>query len=272
MNGSPEDLEALKARLRSTWSAGDYGKIAKGLEASAEEFLARVGVGREDRVLDVACGAGQIAIPAARAGARVTGIDIAENWIEQARERAAAEGLDVRFEVGDAEALPYDDAAFDLTISLIGAMFAPRPERVAAELKRVTRPGGRIVMGNWPAHGFVGGFFAIISRYVPPPEGMPSPLLWGDEQTVRERFSEGVTDLTVTEHPYHFHHAEEPEKVVEFYRSNFGPIVEALNALDEDSGRALQDELLRHWRSYNHASDGTTQVTGNIMEVVAVRA
>jgi ubiquinone/menaquinone biosynthesis C-methylase UbiE len=126
-------------------------------------------------MLDVACGAGQIAIPAARAGARVTGIDIASNWIEQARSRAKAEGVDVRFEEGDAELLSFEDAAFDLVLSLIGAMFAPRPERVAAELVRVCRPGGRIAMANWTPEGHVGQMFKIIGKHVPPPL-MASPL------------------------------------------------------------------------------------------------
>ena len=175
MNPMTPDMELLKARLKSTWMAGDYGHFAKELEPGALEFLSRLSVTPGTRLLDVGCGAGQTAIPAARAGARVTGVDIAANLIEQARARAKAEGLDVRFDEGDAEALAYDDGSFDLVISLIGAMFAPRPDRVAAELVRVCRSGGRIVMANWTAEGFVGQMFKTIGNHVPPPPLMPSP-------------------------------------------------------------------------------------------------
>ncbi len=141
------EMESLKDRLKATWMAGDYGHFAKYLEPGALEFLARLPVEAGTRMLDVACGAGQIAIPAAHAGASVTEVDIATNLIEQARARAQAEGVNARFDQGDAEMLPYEDASFDLVVSLIGAMFAPRPERVAAELTRVCRSGGE---SSWP--------------------------------------------------------------------------------------------------------------------------
>src|ERR687893_2047597 len=155
--------------LKATWMSGDYGTFARYLEPSAMEFLGRLRVEPGTEMLDVACGAGQISIPAARAGARVTGVDIATNSIERARSRTQDEGLDARFDEGDAEMLPYGDASFDVVASLFGAMFAPRPERVAAELVRVCRPGGRIVMGNWTPGGFVGRMFKVIGRHVPPP-------------------------------------------------------------------------------------------------------
>ncbi len=158
------EMATLKARLKATWMAGDYGTFAKYLEPGALEFLERLRVEPGTRLLDVACGAGQISVPAARAGAHVTGVDTATNSIEQARARAQDEGLDARFEEGDAEMLPYEDASFDVVASLFGAMFAPRPERVAAELVRVCRPGGRIVMGNWTPEGFVGQLFKVIGR------------------------------------------------------------------------------------------------------------
>jgi len=147
------EMESLKTRLRTTWMSGDYGYFAKYLLPGAMDFLNRLDIAPGTRMLDVACGAGQIAIPAARAGVDVTGIDIAANLIDQAQARARAEKLDVRFDEGDAERLPYADASFDLVVSLIGAMFAPVPERVAAELVRVCRPGGRIVMANWTPEG-----------------------------------------------------------------------------------------------------------------------
>ncbi|WP_334188785.1 class I SAM-dependent methyltransferase, partial [Noviherbaspirillum sp.] len=169
------DMQALKAKLKATWMSGDYGHFATYLEPGALDFLNRLAIEPGTRMLDVACGAGQIAIPAARAGVKVTGVDIASNLIEQARNRARTEGVEVQFDEGDAEMLPYDHARFDLVVSLIGAMFAPRPERVAAELLRVCRPGGRIVMANWTPEGHVGQMFKIIGKHVPPSPLMASP-------------------------------------------------------------------------------------------------
>lgn len=267
----PPDLQALKEQLRTTWTAGDYAEIARGLEPGAMAFVERIGIEPGAELLDVACGAGQVAIPAARAGARVTGLDLAPNWIEQARERARAEGLEIRFDVGDAEDLPYEDAAFDLTVSLIGAMFAPQPERVVAELLRVTRPGGRIVMGNWTSESFVGDFFRAVAGHVPPPD-MPSPLLWGDEDTVRERFREGVSELTLARQPYDFRIPLGPDGVVAHYGEHFGPVKQALACLDEDGRAALARDLVAVWMKHNRASDGSTHVRGEILDVTAVRA
>src|SRR5499427_10398211 len=141
-------VEELKTRLRNTWMTGDYGRFCRYMERDAEAFYRRLPVKPGVQLLDVGCGAGQLALIAARAGACVTGCDIAANWLAQARRNAAVEGLTIVFEEGDAEALPYANARFDAVVSLIGAMFAPRPELVAAELTRVCRPGGIIAMAN----------------------------------------------------------------------------------------------------------------------------
>src|SRR5258706_12268599 len=143
------EMQALKNRLRATWIAGDFGEIAKSIETGAEEFVGRLDLKPGMKVLDVACGTGNLAIPAAKTGADVTGIDIAPNLIGQAQARAAAEGLKATFEVGDAEALPYDDATFDVGMTMFGAMFAPRPHVTAAELKRLCRSRGLVTMPNW---------------------------------------------------------------------------------------------------------------------------
>ena len=265
------EMETLKARLKATWMAGDYGTFAKYLEPGAMEFLERIHVQAGTEMLDVACGAGQISIPAARSGARVTGVDIATNSIEQARARAQDEGLDARFEEGDAEMLPHGDASFDVVVSLIGAMFAPRPERVAAELVRVCRPGGRIVMGNWTPGGFVGQMFKVIGKHVPPPALMPSPLLWGDEAAVHERLSEGVAELTLTKRMYPFNYPFPPSEVVEHFRAYYGPMNRAFNALDDAGQEALRRDLEQLWEEHNNATDGTTRYDSEYLEVVAVR-
>ena len=265
------EMESLKGRLKATWMAGDYGHFAKYLEPSALEFLARLPIQAGTRLLDVACGAGQIAIPASRAGAQVTGVDIATNSIEQARARAQAEGLNARFDEGDAEMLPYEDASFDLVVSLIGAMFAPRPERVAAELVRVCRPGGQIVMGNWTPEGFVGQLFKTIGKHVPPPPLMPSPLLWGDEATVRERLHDGVAELQLTKRQYPFYYPFAPNEVVEHFRTYYGPTNRAFAALEGAGQEALRHDLDQLWTEHNSASDGTTRYDSEYLEVVAVR-
>ncbi len=223
-------------------------------------------------MLDVACGAGQLAIPAARDGAHVTGIDIAVNSIAQARARAEAEGMEIRFDVGDAEELPYEDGSFDVVVSLIGAMFAPRPERVAAELVRVCRPGGRIVMANWTAEGFVGQMFKVIGKHVPPSPLMPSPLKWGDEATVRERLRAGVADLRTSKRPYPFHYPFPPAQVVEFYRNYYGPANRAFAALDAAGQAALRSELEALWTAHNRSTNGSTHCEPEYLEVVAIRA
>jgi len=197
MSALPPEMDSLKNRLKATWMAGDYGYFATFLEPGALEFLDRLGVRAGMRVVDVGCGAGQIAIPMARAGVDVTGVDIATNLIEQARARADDEGLEVRFDEGDAELLPYPDASFDLVVSLIGAMFAPRPQRVAAELVRVCKRGGRIVMANWTPQGFIGQMFAALKPYAPsPPAGAQPPPRWGDEDYARSLLGDRVTGLT----------------------------------------------------------------------------
>lgn len=265
------EMETLKSRLKATWMSGDYGHFAKYLEPSAMEFLARLPVEPGTRMLDVACGAGQISIPAARVGARVTGVDIATNSIERARARAREEGLDARFDEGNAEMLPYEDASFDLVTSLFGAMFAPRPERVAAELVRVCRSGGQIAMGNWTPEGFIGQMFKVIGKHVPPPPLMPSPLLWGDEATLRERLSEGVAELRLTKRRYPFRYPFPPSEVVEHFRTYYGPTNRAFGALDEAGQAALRRDLEQLWTEHNTDADGTTSVESEYLEVVAVR-
>jgi len=250
---------------------GDYEVFARYLEKDAEVFFRSLNLPPASRLLDVGCGAGQVAIIAARAGFDVTGCDIASNWIERANARAAAEGLKARFEEGDAEALPYADGSFDAVVSLFGAMFAPRPERVAAEFTRVCRPGGAIGMGNWTRSGFVGQMFKIIGKHIAP-AGMPSPVLWGDDATVRERFHDGIADLRLTKRLYAFNYPFPPAEVVEFFRINYGPMTRAFEALDEAGQKALRADLVALWGQNNQAASGTTQVFSEYLEVLGRRA
>jgi 2-polyprenyl-3-methyl-5-hydroxy-6-metoxy-1,4-benzoquinol methylase len=269
---SPE-MQALKARLKATWMSGEYATFAKYMEEGAIEILRRWNIPAGTRVLDVGCGAGQIAIPMARQGIRVTGVDIATNLIEHARARADAERLDAQFDEGDAEDLPYADASFDTVVGLVGAMFAPRPNLVAAELKRVTRPGGRIIMVNWTPAGLVGQMFKIIGKHVPPPSGMTPPVLWGDPETVRQRFSDGIAELTLTKKFYpSWDYPFSPAEVVEFFRKYYGPMNRAFAALDADGQAAMRRDLEKLWSENNRNTDGTTCVESEYLEVIAIRA
>ena len=270
------EMESLKARLKVTWSAGDFGRIAQSYEPGAADFVARLALQPGQHVLDVACGTGNLAIPAARSGAEVIGIDIAPNLVEQARERASAAGLNIKFEEGDAEALPYESGSFDVVVSMFGAMFAPRPQLVAEELLRVTRPGGLIAMANWTPRSFVGQMFKTIGALVPPPPIMPSPLLWGDEATLRERFGSGVSELRVQPMMIEFRFDNiAPADVVEFWRRYYGPTQRAFEALADDAAKqtALRGALEKLWTTNNRASTrGSTRVESEYLEVRAVRS
>ncbi len=265
-----QGIDELKSRLKATWMTGDYGLFSRYMEQSAAEFLERLDLGPGTRLLDVGCGAGQLALLAARTGAEVTGCDIATNWLDQARDRAAAEGLAIAFEEGDAESLPYADQQFDVVVSLIGAMFAPRPELVAAELTRVCRPGGRIAMANWTPGGFIGQMFKTISKHIAP-SGMPAPVLWGEEATVRNRLREGIADLQLARRLYRFDYPFPPDAVVDFFRTNYGPMSRAFASLDVNGQERLRSELVRLWSAHNQAVDDTTKVDSEYLEVIATR-
>ena len=270
MSQAITELESLKTRMKATWMSGDFDKVAQVIERSASEFVERLRLAPGTRVLDVACGSGNLSFPAARAGAEVTGIDIAANLIQLARERARAEGSCVYFDEGDAEQLPYGDASFDVVMTMYGAMFAPRPETTAAELLRVCRPGGRVAMANWTPSGFIGRMFKATAAHVPPP-AIPSPLLWGDEATVRARLREGVSALHFNLRTVAFRLPLTPEQTVDFFREWYGPTLRAFASLDEAGQAALRRDLTRLWSEHNLATDGTTHVESEYLEVVATR-
>jgi SAM-dependent methyltransferase len=265
------ELQTIKARARQTWMDGDYGKVARSIEAAAEEFVARRAIAPGMRVLDLACGNGNVAIPAARAGAQVTGVDIAPNLLEQARDRARSESLAIVFEEGDAEDLPYADEHFDLVLSMFGAMFAPRPEQAAAEMLRVCRRGGKIAMANWTPDGFSGQLFRLVGSYVPPPP-IPPPVLWGNEQVVRERLGTGSCAIETRTRIARIFYPFPPAEVVDYFREHFGPVRNAFQAVEEDRKSSLHRDLEALWAEHNRATDGTTLVSSEYLEVVATRA
>lgn len=266
------DMQAIKAKLKNTWTSGDFGQIAKSYAPGAAEFVDRLNLKPGERVLDVACGNGNLAIPAARCGASVIGQDISLNLLEQGRERARAEGLTVRFDENDAEQLPYDDASFDTIMTMFGGMFTPQPKTLASEMTRTCRSGGRIVMANWTPNGFIGQMLKIVGKHVPPAPGIPSPLLWGDEATVRERFNGNISNLQLTRQLITFNFPFDPTGVVDAFLRYYGPTYKAFNALDEKGQAAFRHDLEQHWSAHNQAKDGTTKVDAEYLEVLANRA
>jgi SAM-dependent methyltransferase len=262
--------DPLTQRVQATWTAGDFGRIAKGYERGAAQFIVQLGLEPGEAVLDVACGTGNLSLPAARAGASVTGIDIAPNLIAQAVKNAENEGLRIAFEVGDAEQLPYPDGAFQTVVTMFGAMFAARPERASVELLRATRAGGRIAMANWTPTGFVGEMLKTTVRFAPPPADVPSPLLWGTEEAVRERLGAGTKLLSFARRLITFEYPLGPAEVVDYFRLWYGPTLRAFGTLDETRREGLRSELERLWTDHNLATDGTTRVVSEYLEVMAI--
>lgn len=269
MNTIP-NIADIKKKMKGAWNAGNYRTFATYMEPGAVEILKSWNIKPGQSMLDVACGAGQLAIPASRMGINVTGVDIAPNSVEQARTRAAEEGLTAFFEEGDAECLPYGDNSFDVVATLVGAMFAPQPDKVASELLRVCKPGGRVLMVNWTPQGMVGQMFREIGRHVPPPSDVPPPPLWGDEETVKERFGDRVSSLALTrrKYPLWTYPFGVPE-VVQFFFDFYGPTERAYASLDDNGRKALREGLERVFSEGNAATDGTTRFIAEYLEVEA---
>lgn len=273
METSGPSIEHIKKAMRATWMAGDFGVVAKTISGGAEEFAARLQLAPGTKALDVACGTGNVAIPLARLGAEVTGVDIATNLLAQARERAAAEGLSVTFDEGDAEQLPYAVGAFDAVATMFGAMFAPRPELVASELARVLKHGGRLAMANWNPASFTGKMFRIGAKHAPPPPGLSPPVLWGDEATVRERLSPYFTAIETTLVPIEFNMPTNAAGAVTFFRTYFGPTQHAFARLDEAGQAALSADLETLWAEANESTEGENHllIPNEYLEVRATR-
>lgn len=267
------NIAAIKARQKAIWEDGDYAGFAKYLEAGAVAILDGWNIARHHALLDVGCGAGQTALPAAKNGARVTGIDLAENQIAHARRRAQEAGLDIRFDVGDAEDLPYSDESFDIAISLIGAMFAPRPEKVVSEFARVLKPGGRLCMANWTAASMPGQMLKCVSRFVPPPPGMVPPVLWGDEDTVKQRLSNEFTDIRLTRRMYpHWHYPFNAAELVALFRAKYGPVRKAFDLIEPAQQEELREGLERIYADTSETANGVLTVTrGELLEIQATR-
>ncbi|HEX5582729.1 class I SAM-dependent methyltransferase [Gaiella sp.] len=270
--GAELDFEAVKQVQQKTWSAGDFAVVAKTIVIVSENLCEAADVTPGERVLDVACGSGNTAIAAARrAWGNTVGVDFVPELLENGKERAAAEGVDVEWVVGDAEKLPFDDASFDVVLSTFGAMFAPDQPRAAAELLRVCRPGGRIGMANWTPEGFVGHMFGTTVKHAPPPFKLTPPVMWGSEDHVRELFGDGVSELRAERRSIKMRFLSVDQNL-EFFRTYFGPTKMAYERLDEAGREAYEADMRALLEQRNEAGDRALVVSAEYLEVVARRA
>jgi ubiquinone/menaquinone biosynthesis C-methylase UbiE len=265
------DFTAIKSRQRQTWGSGDYHVIAAIIVPISERLADTVDLRAGQRVLDVATGSGNTAIAAARRLSRVTGVDYVPALLERARQRAQAEGLNVTFAEGDAEALLVPDGAFDVVLSTFGVMFSPDQEQAARELLRVCRPGGRIGLVNWTPEGWIGAMLRVVGRHVAPPPGVRPGTRWGTEDGVRELLGDGVEQLASSRQRFVWRF-ESAEQYLHLFRTYYGPTVKAFEALDDAGQEALRADLLDLLAQYAEPSDGTLLVPAEYLETVATRA
>ena len=263
------DYEALKTRQQVAWSTGDYPRVGNTLQTMAERLVEATEVHAGQRVLDVACGQGNVALAAARRFADATGIDYVPDLLVQGRARAEAEHLPVELTQADAEHLPFPQASFDQTLSTVGVMFAPHQEQAAAELLRVTRPGGTVGLVSWTPAGMIGAMFKVIGTYAPPPAGVRSPMLWGTEDRLHELFGDEVS-WTFTTRTFDFVYRS-PEHFSEWFRLYYGPITRLAGTLDQATAAAFATDLADVARQFNRAEDGTCLAAAEYLEAVGTR-
>jgi ubiquinone/menaquinone biosynthesis C-methylase UbiE len=263
------DFKAIKAQQLQTWSTGDFGIIAWNTVFPCELICEAVELRAGEKVLDVATGSGNAALAAARRGCQATGIDYVPALIERARERAAAERLPARFELGDCEEIPFADEAFDAVLSVYGSMFAPDQEKAANELVRVCKRGGRIGMANWTPAGFWGQAFALISRYVPPPAGVRPPPAWGTEPRLRELFGKAAS-MRIVQRSALFRYLDS-QHWIQMFSACFGPIMRALAKLEGPRRGEFLNELDELLNRFNRSGDATLVVSADYLEVVITK-
>lgn len=261
------DLVALKGRQQASWSSGDYAVVGTTLQIVGEELCEALDLRAGQKVLDVAAGNGNVTLAAARRWCEVTSTDYVPSLLEGGRARASAEGLKIAFKEADAEALPFDDGAFDAVVSTFGVMFTPDQDRAAAELVRVCRHGGKIGLANWTPQGFIGQLFKTIGRHLPPPAGVKSPALWGTPARLEEMFGSQASEIAAEPRMFAFRYRS-PEHWLEVFKSYYGPMLKAFVALEETGQAALRRDLMALLGEFNRADDGTVVVHSEYLEVV----
>ena len=268
-NTVPE-MAAIKERMQKVWTSGEYARIGNPLVIMGELLCEAADLRSGERVLDVATGSGNTAISAARRFCSVTGMDLAPESVEHARRRAEAEGMEIAFEVGDAEEMTYPDASFDVVLSTLGVMFCPNQEKAANELLRVCRSGGKIGLASWTPDGFTGQMLKTVGKHVPPPPGVKPPSVWGTEERLEELFGGAISSLKARRRTYKFRYPS-AEHFVGWFREYYGPTVRAFGALDAEGQEALTRDLRELLESRNVSGDETLVVPSEYLEAVAVK-
>jgi len=264
------DIGAFKEGQRNVWSAGDYPDLAHTIEEVARTLVERADPQPGEELLDVATGSGNVAIPAAARGAKVTGLDLTPKLLEAARARASEAGVEIRWVEGDAEALPFPDDSFDKVTSCFGVMFAPRHDVAARELARVARPGGTIAVTGWTPEGITGELFSTIGSYMPPPPPeLRPPLLWGTEDHLTSLFNGSGAQLRFERLMVDFKH-DSPESWVEYYERVLGPVIMAKAALTpQGTWEQLRADLIELYTNANEAKDGSFNAPAEYLLTVA---
>ena len=267
--GQP-DLRALKARQQAAWSSGDYALIGTTLQIVGEELCEALDVRPGQKALDIAAGNGNVSLAAARRWCDVVATDYVPALLERARERAAAERLDLEFREADAEALPFPDGSFDVVVSTFGVMFTPDQDRAAAEMIRVCRRGGRIGLANWTPEGFIGQVFKTIGKHVPPPAGARSPALWGTRARISELFEPHAASIKMAQRHFVFRYRS-PEHWLDFFKAWYGPVLKTFAALEPAAQAALARDLLALAGQFNRSGDASMVVPSEYLEIVITR-
>jgi len=261
------DFRTIKQRQQATWASGDYAVIGTTLQIVGEQLAEAVDLRAGERVLDVAAGNGNATLAAARRFAEVTSTDYVPALLDKGRARAQAEGLTVRFEPADAEALPFADASFDVLLSTFGAMFTPDHARTAHEMLRVLRSGGRIGLANWTPQGFIGQLLKVIAAYVPAPAGLVSPAHWGSEPHIVELFGAQATGLRCERRHFNFRYRSAAHWL-QVFRTFYGPTHKAFAALDAAGQQALERDITALLEALNVAGPGSLVIPSEYLEVV----
>lgn len=263
------DLAAVKARQQATWASGDYAVVGTTLQIVGETLCEAVDLRSGQRVLDVAAGNGNATLAAARRFADVVSTDYVGALLERGRKRAEAEGLPVEFREADAENLPFPDAGFDAVLSTFGVMFTANHARAASELVRVCRPGGKIGLANWTPESFIGNLLKTVVKFVPPPPGVKSPVMWGKKDYLAEMFGPDVAIATQSRH-FTFRY-KSPAHFLDVFRTYYGPTHKAFGAIDAAAQDKLAADLFALMNDCNVARDGTLVVPSEYLEVVITR-
>jgi ubiquinone/menaquinone biosynthesis C-methylase UbiE len=267
---APVDLAALKVRQRAAWSSGDYAVVGTTLQIVGEDLCEALDLRAGQKVLDVAAGNGNVALAAAHRWCDVTATDYVPELLARARERAAAERLDIEFREADAEALPFDDRSFDVVVSTFGVMFTPDQDRAAAELVRVCKRGGKIGLANWTPEGFIGQVFKTIGKHVAPPPGARSPALWGTRARIAELFEPHAASVKSAQRNFVFRYRS-PEHWLKVFKAYYGPLLKTFAALEAPAQAALQTDLLMLIDQFNRSGDRSMVVPSEYLEIVVTR-